>query len=216
MASGFPSQGPKLSHCRLGSQRIAEESGSTAAVACWRWVPASAPDPTAVPPGQAGDRCGGGPESGARFAGDSRGILQSPHPLAGYFEGGHPRSGAGRASGTSSHGLRQPALLYPTSPVLTALLEARCFSSVTVMVQKEVAQRMAAAPGSGIPALSPCSAITTPSRSFSSTCPLSCFLPQPKVTSSVVRLDIRQSPPCPVEDEALVLPGGAGQLCPAA
>lgn len=33
--------------------------------------------------------------------------------------------------------------------------------------------------------------------------PPSCFLPQPKVTSSVVRLDIRQSPPCPVEDEAL-------------
>ena len=36
---------------------------------------------------------------------------------------------------------------YITSPILTALLEADCFESVTVMVQKEVAQRIAAAPG---------------------------------------------------------------------
>ena len=37
---------------------------------------------------------------------------------------------------------------YITSPILTALLEADCFDSVTVMVQKEVAQRIAATPGS--------------------------------------------------------------------
>ena len=36
---------------------------------------------------------------------------------------------------------------YLTSPILTALLEAECFRSVTVMVQKEVAQRIAAKPG---------------------------------------------------------------------
>ena len=36
---------------------------------------------------------------------------------------------------------------YITSPILTALLEAECFDSVTVMVQKEVAQRIAAKPG---------------------------------------------------------------------
>ena len=36
---------------------------------------------------------------------------------------------------------------YITTPILTALLEAECFDSVTVMVQKEVAQRIAAAPG---------------------------------------------------------------------
>ena len=36
---------------------------------------------------------------------------------------------------------------YITSPILTALLEAECFQSVTVMVQKEVAQRIAAKPG---------------------------------------------------------------------
>ena len=37
---------------------------------------------------------------------------------------------------------------YITSPILSALLEAECFESVTVMVQKEVAQRIAARPGS--------------------------------------------------------------------
>ena len=37
---------------------------------------------------------------------------------------------------------------YITSPILSALLEAECFESVTVMVQKEVAQRIAAKPGS--------------------------------------------------------------------
>ena len=37
---------------------------------------------------------------------------------------------------------------YITSPILTALLEAECFDSVTVMVQKEVAQRIAARAGS--------------------------------------------------------------------
>ena len=90
-----------------------------------------------------------------------------------------------------------------TSPVLTALLEARCFSSVTVMVQKEVAQRMAAAPGSGDSSAFTvfCNYYAQPELLFD--VPPSCFLPQPKVTSSVVRLDIRQSPPCPVEDEAL-------------
>ena len=36
---------------------------------------------------------------------------------------------------------------YITSPILTALLEAECFDAVTVMVQKEVAQRIAAKPG---------------------------------------------------------------------
>ncbi len=50
------------------------------------------------------------------------------------------------------HGLRPMACAnlpyYITSPILTALLEADCFDSVTVMVQKEVAQRIAAAPGS--------------------------------------------------------------------
>ncbi|MDY4219519.1 MAG: 16S rRNA (adenine(1518)-N(6)/adenine(1519)-N(6))-dimethyltransferase RsmA [Candidatus Faecousia sp.] len=92
---------------------------------------------------------------------------------------------------------------YITSPVLTALLEARCFSSVTVMVQKEVAQRMAARPGAADYSAFTvfCNYYAEPRLLFD--VPPSCFLPQPKVTSAVVQLKVRSGPPCPVADEAM-------------
>lgn len=92
---------------------------------------------------------------------------------------------------------------YITSPVLTALLEARCFSSVTVMVQKEVAQRMASRPGSADYSAFTvfCNYFAEPRLLFD--VPPSCFLPQPKVTSAVVQLKVRSAPPCPVADEAM-------------
>lgn len=90
---------------------------------------------------------------------------------------------------------------YITSPVLTALLETRAFESVTVMVQKEVAQRICAAPGTeDYSAFSVfCQYHAEPEILFD--VPPACFLPQPKVTSSVITLRVRQKPPCPVEDE---------------
>ena len=81
-----------------------------------------------------------------------------------------------------------------TTPVLTALLEARCFASITVMIQREVARRICAAPGEG------------DYGAFSLYCqyhaktellfdvPPECFLPAPKVTSSVLRLTPRPAP----------------------
>lgn len=92
---------------------------------------------------------------------------------------------------------------YITSDILAALLEARCFQSVTVMVQKEVAQRICARPGSGAyGAFSVfCQYHAEPSILFD--VPPSCFLPQPKVTSAVLHLKVRQTPVCPVRDEAL-------------
>ena len=92
---------------------------------------------------------------------------------------------------------------YITSPVLTALLEARCFSSVTVMVQKEVAQRMAAKPGSADYSAFTifCNYYAKPKLLFD--IPPSCFLPQPKVTSAVIQLVTREAPACYVADEAL-------------
>ena len=81
---------------------------------------------------------------------------------------------------------------YITSPILTALLEAECFDSVTVMVQKEVAQRIAAAPGS--PDYSAftvfCQYYAQPELLFD--VPAHCFLPQPKVTSAVITLRVRK------------------------
>ena len=92
---------------------------------------------------------------------------------------------------------------YITSPILTALLEADCFDSITVMVQKEVAQRIAAAPGS--PDYSAftvfCQYYAQPELLFD--VPASCFLPQPKVTSAVIQLKIRGNREWNILDEAV-------------
>ena len=92
---------------------------------------------------------------------------------------------------------------YITSPVLSALLESRCFESVTVMVQKEVAQRICAQPGSkDYSAFSLfCQYYADPEILFD--VPPSCFIPQPKVTSAVITLRCRTAPPCPIADEKL-------------
>lgn len=54
---------------------------------------------------------------------------------------------------------------YITTPVLAALLESRAFEAVTVMVQKEVAQRICSTPGRANTARSASSASIMPSRS---------------------------------------------------
>lgn len=82
---------------------------------------------------------------------------------------------------------------YITSPILTALLEADCFESVTVMVQKEVAQRIAAAPGTADYSAFTvfCQYYAQPELLFD--VPAHCFLPQPKVTSAVIQLKVRKN-----------------------
>ncbi len=89
---------------------------------------------------------------------------------------------------------------YITSPVLTALLEADCFDTVTVMVQREVAERIAAAPGTGAyGALSVfCRYHAQPELLFK--VPPDCFVPRPKVTSQVLRLRVRKERPWDIED----------------
>lgn len=92
---------------------------------------------------------------------------------------------------------------YITSPILTALLEAECFQAVTVMVQKEVAQRIAARPGTAeYGAFSVfCQYYAEPELLFD--VPAHCFVPQPKVTSAVVILRVRQARPWDIHDEQL-------------
>ena len=105
------------------------------------------------------------------------------------------------------HGLRPMACAnlpyYITSPILSALLEAECFQSVTVMVQKEVAQRIAAKPGS-----SDYSAFTVFCQFYAEPkilfdVPAHCFMPQPKVTSSVVTLHTRRFRPWNILDQEI-------------
>ena len=92
---------------------------------------------------------------------------------------------------------------YITSPILTALLEAECFESVTVMVQKEVALRMAAKPGTADYGAFTvfCQYYATPELLFD--VPPHCFMPQPKVTSAVVSLRVRQQRPWDIPDQEL-------------
>ena len=90
---------------------------------------------------------------------------------------------------------------YITSPILSALLEADCFDSVTVMVQKEVALRIAAQPGT--PDYSAftvfCQYYAQPELLFD--VPAHCFLPQPKVTSAVIQLKVRKERSWDIADQ---------------
>ena len=92
---------------------------------------------------------------------------------------------------------------YITSPVLTKLLESRCFSSVTVMVQKEVAQRICSKAGSSDYSAFTvfCNYYAQPKLLFD--VPPNCFMPQPKVTSAVLTLKMRSEPVAEIFDEGL-------------
>ena len=81
-----------------------------------------------------------------------------------------------------------------TTPAITALIEAKCFFAITVMIQKEVAQRICARPGSKeYGAFSVyCQYYTDPELLFE--VPPDCFIPAPKVTSAVVRMVPRPAP----------------------
>ena len=92
---------------------------------------------------------------------------------------------------------------YITSPIIMGLLESRLpFTTITVLVQKEAAQRLCARPGSR-----ECGAVTLAVQYYAEAkilFPVSrgSFLPAPKVDSAVMQLQIRREPPCRVKDEA--------------
>lgn len=91
-----------------------------------------------------------------------------------------------------------------TSPLLTALIGCGAFESLTVMIQREVARRLCAEPGTadyGAFGLF-VQWHTEPEILFD--VPPSCFVPQPKVTSSVIRMTRRGTPPAEVEDEEML------------
>ncbi len=98
-----------------------------------------------------------------------------------------------------------------TTPVLTRLVETPCFSSLTVLIQREVARRICAAPGD-----SECGSFSLFMQYYMDCSilfdvPPECFLPAPKVTSSVLRCVRRPQPAVQVDDEAFffqVLRGG--------
>ena len=94
---------------------------------------------------------------------------------------------------------------YITSPILMLLLESRLpVEAVTVLVQKEAAQRLCAAPGTR-----ECGAVTLAVQYYAQAEMLfqvsrGSFMPAPNVDSAVMRLIIRKEPPCRVQDERLL------------
>jgi len=93
---------------------------------------------------------------------------------------------------------------YITSPVLMKLLESKVgFTSITVMVQKEVATRLSAPAGHET-----YGALTAAVSYYASVkklfdVPAGCFMPKPKVDSAVVKLTLYQEPPVTCCEETL-------------
>ena len=91
-----------------------------------------------------------------------------------------------------------------TTPVITQLLECGCFEAITVMIQKEVAQRICAKPGTADYGAFTLLCQYYARCSYLFEVPKECFLPAPKVTSAVVRLEVLEKPSVQVKDEALL------------
>lgn len=94
---------------------------------------------------------------------------------------------------------------YITTPIVMGLFEAHVpLSSITVMVQKEVAERMQAAPGTreyGALSL----AVQYYAKPYiAANVPPNCFMPRPNVGSAVIRLTLHEEPPVQVTSEDLL------------
>ena len=90
-----------------------------------------------------------------------------------------------------------------TSPVLTHLIEAGCFRRITVMVQREVALRICAAPGTADYGAFSVYVQYHMHPELLFDVPPESFLPAPKVTSSVITMTPYETRPVCVQNEAL-------------
>lgn len=94
---------------------------------------------------------------------------------------------------------------YITTPIIMGLFESHApIASITVMVQKEVAERMQTGPGS-----KDYGALSLAVQFYSDPkvvlqVPPECFMPRPNVGSAVIRLTRYEEPPVQVKDEALM------------
>lgn len=94
---------------------------------------------------------------------------------------------------------------YITTPIIMGLFEKNVpITSITVMVQKEVADRMQVGPGTkDYGALS--LAVQYYAKPYIvANVPPNCFMPRPKVGSAVIRLERYEEPPVQVKDEKLM------------
>jgi len=99
---------------------------------------------------------------------------------------------------------------YITTPFIMRVLEqesgpaGRPFGRATLMVQREVAERIAAAPGTGNYGALSVAAAYYAECELNATVPPNCFFPRPDVDSAVITLKIYETPPCAPADEKLM------------
>lgn len=94
---------------------------------------------------------------------------------------------------------------YITTPIIMGLFESHVpIDSITIMVQKEVADRMQEGPGSKEYGALSLAVQYYAKPEIVVNVPPSCFMPQPKVGSAVIRLTRHEKPPVEVEDEKLM------------
>ena len=92
---------------------------------------------------------------------------------------------------------------YITTPIITKLLEEKVkVQSITIMIQKEVADRLTAIPGKkNTGAITYCISYYCEAQEILFV-PNTSFIPSPEVNSEVIQLTIRKEPPVVVKDEA--------------
>ena len=94
---------------------------------------------------------------------------------------------------------------YITTPIIMGLFESHVpIDSITIMVQKEVADRMQEGPGSKEYGALSLAVQYYANPKIVLNVPPSCFMPQPKVGSAVIRLERHPQPPVDVENEQLM------------
>ncbi|MBQ5673539.1 MAG: 16S rRNA (adenine(1518)-N(6)/adenine(1519)-N(6))-dimethyltransferase RsmA [Lachnospiraceae bacterium] len=94
---------------------------------------------------------------------------------------------------------------YITTPIIMGLFESHVpIDSITIMVQKEVADRMQEGPGSKEYGALSLAVQYYANPKIVADVPPSCFMPQPKVGSAVIKLTRHQNPPVDVDNEKLL------------
>lgn len=94
---------------------------------------------------------------------------------------------------------------YITTPIVMTLLETRLnISSITIMVQKEVAERMQAGPGTKDYGALSLAVQYYADTYIAANVPPNCFMPRPKVGSGVIRLTVHEKPSVAVANEKLM------------
>ena len=94
---------------------------------------------------------------------------------------------------------------YITTPIIMGLFESHVpIDSITIMVQKEVAERMQEGPGSKEYGALSLAVQYYAKPEIVTNVPPNCFMPRPNVGSAVIRLTRHEKPPVEVEDEKLM------------